>query len=208
MTKVKLDLDKVEQAVEHSATAVPYPRTTISNVLEAIIDGFGKLFSWAWVLLMILVVLNVVLRYAFNSTFVALEELQWHIYAIGFMIGLSYCVLKDGHVRVDVIAEQLSPRKRATIELFGTVLFLVPFCLLVLYNAYPFVERAFVMGETSANPGGLPMRWVIKSVILLAFGLLLMAAIARAARALSLLTGFPRPLPDARSNQSGKTDLL
>lgn len=202
MSNNKLDLDKVEQAVGHSSTAVPYPQTFFSNILEAIIDGFGKVFSWAWVLLMLLVVLNVVLRYVFNASFVALEELQWHIYSVGFMIGLSYCVLKDGHVRVDVIAEQLSPRKRATIELLGTVLFLIPFCLLVLYNAYPFVERAFVMSERSSNPGGLPMRWVIKSVILIAFSLLLMAGIARATRALSLLTGFPRPVPEIKSNRS------
>lgn len=201
MTKIKLDLDRVEQAVEHRSTAVPYPRTQITNVIEAIIDGIGRFFSWAWVLLMILVVLNVVLRYAFNTNFVALEELQWHIYATGFMMGLSYCVLKDGHVRVDVVAEQLSPRKRATIELLGTVLFLIPFCLFVLYYAYPFVERSFLINERSANPGGLPMRWIIKSVILFAFGLLILAGIARALRALSLLTGFPRPLPETDNDQ-------
>ncbi|MCH8529428.1 MAG: TRAP transporter small permease subunit [Saccharospirillum sp.] len=201
MTKIKLDLDKVEQAVEHSSAAVPYPRTRITNVIEAVIDGFGRFFSWAWVLLMLLVVLNVVLRYALNKSFVALEELQWHIYAVGFMIGLSYCVLKDGHVRVDVVAEQFSPKKRATIEFLGTILFLIPFCLFVLYYAYPFVERSFLINERSANPGGLPMRWIIKSVILVAFSLLMMAGIARALRALSLLTGFPRPLPETDQDQ-------
>lgn len=197
MTDVKLDLEKVEQAVGHGPAAVPYPRTWLSDRLEAIVDAFGRFFSWSWIILMVLVVANVILRYFFASSFVALEELQWHLYAIGFMIGLSYCVLKDGHVRVDVVAERLSHKKRALIELLGLGLMLIPFCLFVLYYAYPFVERAYLIGEISGSPGGLPMRWLIKSVILIGFGLLLLAAVARLVRALSLLTGFPRPLNGA-----------
>lgn len=194
MANIELDLKKVEEAVEHSSTAVPYPRTWLSDRLEAIVDAFGRFFSWSWVLLMLLVVGNVFLRYLFNSSFVALEELQWHIYAVGFMIGLSYCVIKDGHVRVDVVAEKLSNKTRAWVELLGMCLMLIPFCLFILYYAYPFVERAFSIGEVSGSPGGLPMRWVIKSVILIGFGLLLLAAVARAIRALSLITGFPKPI--------------
>lgn len=192
MSDIKLDLEQVEQAVGQGPTAVPYPNTWLSDKLDAFLEVVGRIFSWSWILLMVLVVLNVILRYFFSNSYVALEELQWHIYSIGFMIGLSYCVLHDGHVRVDVLAEKLSHRKRALIEMLGLGLFLVPFCLFILFYAYPFVERAYVMGEVSGSPGGLPMRWLIKSVILIGFGLLLLAAVSRFVRAMSFLTGFPR----------------
>lgn len=193
MAEVKIELDKIEEAVTHSSTAVQYPRTLPSDILEGIVDFFGKLFSWIWVPLMLLVVGNVILRYAIGTNYIALEEVQWHLYAAGFMIALSYCFIHDGHVRVDVLAEHLRPRTRASIELIGTVVFFLPFCYFILSYAWPFVERAYSIDEVSAAPGGLPMRWIIKSFIIYAFVLLAMAGVARLIRAFSLITGFPRP---------------
>jgi TRAP-type mannitol/chloroaromatic compound transport system permease small subunit len=192
MAEIKIDLDKVEEAITHSSTAVQYPRTLPSDVLESIVEFFGKLFAWIWVPLILLVVGNVILRYVVGTNLIALEELQWHMYAMGFMIALSYCFLHDGHVRVDVFAEHFKPRTRAAIEVFFTLFFFLPFCYFILQYGWPFVERSYKMNEISAAPGGLPMRWVIKSFILLAFTLLAMAGIARLIRAFSLLTGFPR----------------
>lgn len=192
MADVKIELDKIEEAVTHTSTAVQYPRTLPSDILEGIVEFFGKLFSWIWVPLMLLVVGNVIMRYAIGTNFIALEELQWHLYAAGFMIGLSYCFVHDGHVRVDVLAEHFRPRTRALVEVLGTALFFLPFCYLVLEYAWPFVERSFSINEISAAPGGLTMRWIIKSFIIYAFVLLAMAGVARLIRAFSLLTGFPR----------------
>ncbi len=192
MAEIKLDLDKVEEAVTHGSTAVQYPRTLPSDILEAVVVFFGKAFSWIWVPLVLLVVGNVVLRYVVGTNIIALEELQWHLYAAGFMIGLAFCFIHDGHVRVDVFAEHFQPRTRALIEILGTVLLFLPFCYFILSYAYPFVERSYRMNEISAAPGGLPMRWIIKSFIIYAFALLAMAGLARLIRAFSLLTGFPR----------------
>lgn len=193
MADINIDVHKVDEAVTHGSTAVQYPRTLPSDVLEAIVSFFGKIFSWIWVPLMLLVVGNVVLRYVMGTNIIALEELQWHLYAVGFMIGLSFCFLRDGHVRVDVFAEHFQPRTRAAIEVLGILLFFLPFCYFILSYAWPFVERSYQIGEVSAAPGGLPMRWLIKSVIIYAFVLLAMAGLARLLRAVSLLTGFPRP---------------
>lgn len=193
MAEIKIDLDKVEDAVTHSSSAVQYPRTLPSDILEGIVSFFGKLFAWIWVPLMLLVVGNVVLRYVVGTNIIALEEMQWHLFAAGFMIGLSYCFLHDGHVRVDVLAEHFRPRTRAAIEVFFTVAFFLPFCYFILQYAWPFVERSYRINEVSAAPGGLPMRWIIKSFIIYAFVLLAMAGVARLIRAVSLLTGFPRP---------------
>jgi TRAP-type mannitol/chloroaromatic compound transport system permease small subunit len=193
MADIRIDLEKVDEVVTHAAAAVHYPRTAVSDVLEGVVGFVGRLFSWIWVPLMVLVAGNVVLRYIFGTNIIALEELQWHLYAVGFMVGLSYCVLHDGHVRVDVLAELWRPRTRGWIEVAGLVLFLLPFCYFVLSYAWPFVERSYLINEVSAAPNGLPMRWVIKSVILIAFVLLAMAAVARLLRTLSMLTGFPPP---------------
>lgn len=193
MADINIDVHKVDDAVTHGSTSVNYPRTAVSDALEAVVSFFGRAFSWIWVPLMLLVVGNVVLRYTLGTNIIALEELQWHLYAIGFMIGLSYCFLHDGHVRVDVFAEHFEPRTRAIIEVLGTLLFFLPFCFFILFYAWPFVERAYSIGEVSAAPGGLPARWLIKSFIIYAFVLLVMAALARMIRAISLITGFPRP---------------
>lgn len=192
MAEVKIELEKIEEAVTHSSTAVQYPRTLPSDILEGIVGFFGKLFSWIWVPLMLLVVGNVIMRYAIGTNYIALEEFQWHLYAAGFMIALSYCFINDGHVRVDVLAEHMRPRTRAWVEVVGTLLFFLPFCYLILSYAWPFVERSYSINEISAAPGGLPMRWIIKSFIIYAFVLLAMAGVARLIRAFSLLTGFPR----------------
>lgn len=193
MAEIKIDLEKVEDAITHSSSALQYPRTLPSDILEAIVNFFGKLFAWIWVPLMLLVVGNVVLRYALGTNIIALEEMQWHLFAAGFMTGLSYCFLHDGHVRVDVLAEHFRPRTRAAIEVFFTLVFFLPFCYFILQYAWPFVERSYRINEISAAPGGLPMRWIIKSFIIYAFALLAMAGVARLIRAFALLTGFPRP---------------
>jgi hypothetical protein len=87
----------------------PYllPDTNVSRRIDRTVAAIGKAFSWLWVALIVVITLNVVLRYVFRSGFVALEEMQWHIYSVGFLLGLSYCITMDGHVRIDVMAEHL-----------------------------------------------------------------------------------------------------
>lgn len=199
MSNIEVDVEKVDAAVARGATALDFPRTRISDTLDWIVGRIGELFSWIWVLLIGLIVLNVVLRYVIGTNFIALEELQWHLYAVGFMMGLSYCILKDGHVRVDVLAERASLKTRAWIEMLGLLLLLLPFIWVVFDYAIPFVERSWRIGEVSAAPGGLPMRWLIKSVILVAFTFMAMAAISRLLRITALLFGLPRPRGGAAS---------
>ena len=192
MADIKIDLDRVDDAITHESTAMRYPRTLPSDILEGVVDFVGRVFSWIWVPLMLLVVGNVILRYALGTNIIALEEFQWHLYAAGFMIGLSYCFVHDGHVRVDVFAEHMQPRTRAAIEVLGIALLFLPFCYFIISYAIPFVARSYSINEISAAPGGLPMRWVIKSFIISAFVLLAMAGLARLIRAVALLTGYPR----------------
>jgi TRAP-type mannitol/chloroaromatic compound transport system permease small subunit len=120
-------------------------------------------------LLMILMILNVfydvVMRYLFNDVSIAMQELEWHLFAAMFMLGVGYTLKEDGHVRVDIFYEKMSERYKALINIGGSVLFALPFTLLILYFSWGYTMDAYSMGEGSADPGGLPYRWIVRSVI-------------------------------------------
>ncbi len=170
------------------------PRTALSDVLDRGVRWIGRTSSWLWLVLVVVIVLQVVLRYAFNMGSIQLEELQWHIYAVGFILGLSYCFVENRHVRVDVVAERLRPKTRAWIELIGLCGMLLPFLIVILVQAIPFIETSYLQNERSGAPGGLPYRWVLKSFIFWGFLLLIIAAAARVLRCTALLFGLPRPI--------------
>jgi TRAP-type mannitol/chloroaromatic compound transport system permease small subunit len=164
-----------------------------ADIIESAVLAVGKLFAFAWLLLVLLIILSVAERYSPPITRfmagifgpnpgTALGELQWHLFAAGFMIGLPYAMLRGAHVRVDVLAEHWSLRTRAWIELAGTVLFLLPFALFIILYGVPFVERSIALNEVSASPGGLGARWIIKSLIVIAPALLVLVGIARILR--------------------------
>ncbi|MEL0611606.1 TRAP transporter small permease subunit [Marinomonas arenicola] len=186
----ELDLAEIEASLSNS-NLNQLPHTKLSRGIDSVIEKIGQYSSWLWLILMLLIVGNALMRYCFNTTFVALEELQWHLYAVGFMLGLSYCFIHDGHVRVDALAEHWSLRKRAWIEVFGLTFLLLPFCIVMFSYALPFVERAYRMNEVSPSFDGLPMRWVIKSFILIALALLMVAATSRWLRCVSFLIKTP-----------------
>ncbi len=124
-----------------------------------------KLFSWSSLLLMITIIIQVVLRYGFNQGMVALEELQWHLFAILILTGLSFAELNRAHVKVDIISHKFSRRTNAIIEILGYVFLLFPFLFIVFYHSLPFLADSFSKMETSVSSAGLPYRWVIKSFI-------------------------------------------
>jgi TRAP-type mannitol/chloroaromatic compound transport system permease small subunit len=168
------------------------PHTRLSIVLDACVGRVGDAASWLWVVLLGVIVTNVVMRYALGEGRIEFEELQWHLYSVGFLVGLSYCVVSDDHVRVDFIHGNLGPRAQAWIELYGILLLLLPFVALVTIYSVPFVQYSFASSEISASAGGLPYRWLIKSTLCFGFGLLGLAAVARLSRVASFLFGAPR----------------
>lgn len=187
-------LEAVE-AAEHGKEAFALPHTRLSRAFDGFITFMGKAVSWLWPLLILVILVNVILRYVFNQGLIIFEELQWHIYAVGFMIGLSWAVVKDRHVRIDVASERMSVRTRAWIELVGLLVFLLPFSVFVMLEAIPFVYASWETSEVSIAPGGLGNRWMIKSVIIVAFAFLMIAAVSRISRVTALLFGFPARLP-------------
>lgn len=163
------------------------PHTAFSTMVDPWIVRLGRLTSWLWAVLLVIIIANVVARHAFGLGRIEFEELQWHLYSAGFLLGLSYAYQADAHVRVDFLHERLSPRHKAWIELYGILLFLLPFIALILVYSVPFVMSSFRFGEVSQAPGGLPLRWFVKAVLPLGFVLLLVAVISRLTRVWALL---------------------
>ena len=158
------------------------PETRSSRLIDPFIARVGEWVSWLWLVLLLVICVNVTLRYAFGEGRIELEEWQWHIYSVGFLLGMSYAFQSDAHIRVDVVSERLAPRHRAWVELYGILLGLLPFIALVLFYGVPFVMQSLALGEVSQAPGGLSHRWLIKAVLPLGFGLLLLAAWSRLTR--------------------------
>jgi TRAP-type mannitol/chloroaromatic compound transport system permease small subunit len=158
----------------------------VSNKFCDALDGFvraiGHVFMWASIILIFVIILQVILRYGFGRGLVILEELQWHLYAIGIMFGASYAVTMDSHIRVDIIHARLSEKWRKRWDLFGIVFLLLPFIIIIFHQSLDFVYESWRVSERSDAPMGLPFRWAIKAVIPLSFALLGVATISRAIR--------------------------
>lgn len=193
LSDFEIDTEKVESAASR-AQRLEFPRTRISDVIEAVIERIAWVVNWIWPLLVVIIVATVGMRYITQGNTVWIEEVQWHLYAIGFMLGIGYAIQHDTHVRVDVLAANFRPRVRAVIEIAMIVLILFPLVYVIIAHAIPFVERSWVRNETSSAPGGLRNRWAIKAVIIAAFALIGIAAFARLMRVCAFLFGVPRPL--------------
>ncbi len=155
--------------------------------LDAFIRYIGHTVMWTNVILIFVIILQVVLRYGFGHGLVILEELQWHLYALGIMFGASYSQMLDSHIRVDVIHARLSDKWRLRWDLFGIVFLLLPFIFIIFHQSLDFVYESWRLNERSDAPLGLPWRWAIKSVIPISFGLLFLATISRVVRIVARL---------------------
>ncbi len=159
----------------------------ISNALDNFIQKIGHFVMWTNGLLIIAIIVQVILRYGFGRGLVALEELQWHLYAVGIMFGISYAVTLDSHIRVDIVHANMSEKWRYRWEFFGICFLLLPFAIMVFHHSLDFVWEAIRLNERSDAPSGLPYRWIIKAVIPLSFALLVTAVVSRAIRIIHFL---------------------
>jgi len=159
----------------------------ISQVVR-IIDSFtewgGRSVAWLVLAMVLLICYDVAMRYLLQQGSVALQELEWHLFALIFLLGSAYTLKHDEHVRVDIIyqSRKLSDKHRALINIIGILLFLLPFCILILISAWSFVENAYFYNEGSPDPGGLPYRYLLKASILIAFSMLILQGLAELLR--------------------------
>ncbi|MEZ4774519.1 MAG: TRAP transporter small permease subunit [Bacteroidia bacterium] len=158
------------------------------KILDSINEWTGKTTAWLTTILVVFMCYDVIMRYLFSQTAVWISELEWHMFALIFLLGAAYTLKDDKHVRVDVFYTNFSPRKQAWVNLFGTIFFLIPFCLIVIYTSISYAGKSWAIGESSPDPGGLPARYLIKSAITVGFVLLLLQSLAELMRSISTLT--------------------
>ena len=158
-------------------------------IIESTTEWFGRIASWLVLAMVLLICYDVAMRYLYQQGSVALQELEWHLFALIFLLGSAYTLKHDEHVRVDIVYQSrfMSDKSRAWINILGTVFFLIPFCTLILITSWPFIENAFYYNEGSPDPGGLPYRFILKGSLLVAFGLLVLQGIANALRNINTL---------------------
>ncbi|MEM0938835.1 MAG: TRAP transporter small permease subunit [Bacteroidota bacterium] len=137
--------------------------------IDQINIAIGKTTSWLTLVLVLIIVFDVACRYLFSITSAATFELEWHLFAVIFLLGSAWTLQEDKHVRVDVFYHNFSARNKAWINLIGTLLFLIPFCVVGFWESLSFVKYSYILRETSPQPGGLPARYVIKSSIPVGF---------------------------------------
>lgn len=159
---------------------------------DKINEWVGSVIVSAAVLLFIGTIFsNVVLRYVFNTSFVFMAELEWHIFAFIFLLGAGFTLLHDGHVRVDIFYSIMNRKTQAWINFFGVLFFLIPSCYLVLATTIPWVMDAYKVGETSLDPGGIPARFIIKAALPAGYFLMLIQGLLLWFKSLFILMGSP-----------------
>ncbi|MEO8346428.1 MAG: TRAP transporter small permease subunit [Betaproteobacteria bacterium] len=170
----------------------------ISDALGRFVVRIGRFTSWSALVLVVVILFDVVSRRFFAVGSAQLQELEWHLHTILFMFCLGLGYVHNTHVRIEILSERLSERTRCWIELLGCVLFLIPFCLIVIYYGGELTHRSWLKSEISSSATGLPYRWLIKAVLPVGMAVLLAAAVSVLLRRIVMLAR-PELCPPARA---------
>lgn len=164
----------------------------IAKGIDALNEWIGRGVAWVTLGLVLVIFVDVVMRYMFRTSFVFTQELEWHLFAFIFLIGAGYTLLHDGHVRVDILYQRLGFRGRAWINLIGVLLFLFPGCVLIIVTSFKFVYTSWSIMEGSPDPGGIPFRFIVKGTIPAGFFLLLLQGFSLGIHSLLQLLGIEK----------------
>ena len=146
--------------------------------IDKIIKYLGALSAFTVAILVLLVVYDATARYLFSTGSIALQELEWHLFDVIILLGIAYTLRENSHVRVDIFYASYSEKTKALTNLISSLFFILPFSLLIVYVGIEFVEMSFSQNEASSNPGGLEYRYLVKSLLPLAFVFLSLQAIS------------------------------
>jgi len=161
----------------------------MNNFFKYYNKTLGNITAVLMLLMMINVFLDVLLRYFFHTGSIGMQEMEWHLFSIMFLLGISYALSDESHVRVDFIYDNISSNKKAYVNIFGTIFMLIPFAILIVYGSYDFVYDAYSFNEISEDPGGLEYRWIIKFMIPFSFSLLLLSSVGYIYKNIQILNG-------------------
>lgn len=175
-----------------------------ARLIDRINEIIGKSVSWLILLAILVSATNAVVRKMFNISSNAYLELQWYLYGAAFLLAAAYTLQKNEHIRIDILYGALSRRKQNWIDLFGHVVFLLPFVCLMLYLLYPYVMISVRSGEMSTNAGGLIL-WPAKMLLLAGFILLFLQTLSEIIKKIGIIRGLI-PDPHAEGTGTGEDD--
>ena len=166
--------------------------------IDSLNQWVGRGVAWVTLGLVLVVFIDVVMRYLFNTSFVFTQELEWHLFGFIFLIGAGYTLLHDGHVRVDIIYQRLGFKGQAWVNFCGVLLFLIPGCIMVITTGWKFTATSFAILEGSPDPGGIPFRFILKGCIPVGFTLLLLQGLSLGMHSFMQILG----MEEAKEEQS------
>ena len=166
----------------------------VSRLIDGLNNAIGRVIAWLILAAVLISSGNAVVRYIFNSSSNAWLEAQWYLFSAVFLLCSGYTLLRDEHIRIDIVTGRFSARAQAWIDIMGGVLFLLPAAILILKLSWPMVLDSYVRQEQSSDAGGL-LRWPAKALIPLGFLLLTMQSGSELIKRIAFLTGHAPPPP-------------
>ena len=171
---------------------------TFARLIDALTERVGRVVIWLVLVATLISAGNALVRYALGESSNAWLEIQWYLFGAMFLLGAGYTLKHNGHVRIDIFYNRLGPRGQAWIDLVGGLLFLLPMAVLLAWLAWPMFHEAWVTHEMSPDAGGL-LRWPVKLLLPLGFGLLALQGVAEVIKRIGVLSGhlvLPHEAPE------------
>lgn len=178
----------------------------LSKAVDWLNALIGKYVIWLILGSTVISALNAIVRKVFNTSSNAYLEIQWYLFAASFLLAAGYTLLNGEHVKIDVVSSKLSKRTQIRIDVFGFAVFLIPFCIAILWFSIPFVIKGYNTGEMSSNAGGL-IRWPVYLMLPLGFGLLLLQAVSELIKRLGFLQGLIEDPTNKKVEKTAEEEL-
>ena len=178
----------------------------LSRAIDAMTERVGRLVYWLVLVVVLISAANATVRKAFNYSSNAYLEIQWYLFSVIFLFGAGYTLLRNEHVRIDIIQGRLSPRAQNWIDVFGIVFFLMPMSLIIMWLSWPLFVDSYVRHEVSTNAGGLTI-WPARLMVPVGFALLIVQGLSELIKRVAFLRGLiPAPL-EKRHEKSAEEEL-
>ena len=173
----------------------------LSRAIDALSEGVGKATIWLVLVVTLISAANAFVRYTFNYSSNGLLEIQWYLFSAIFLLCAGYTLMRNEHVRIDVITGRFSPHTHAWIDIIGTLFFLAPMAVAVLSLSWPIFINAYLNNEYSSNAGGLIV-WPVRALVPIGFSLLILQGVSELIKRFAFLKGLisdPNAKPKAPS---------
>ena len=182
------------------------PLLKLSKAIDATNEFVGRWISWLVLAAVLVSAINAIVRKAFNMSSNAFLEIQWYFFAAIFLLAAGYTMLRQEHVKIDVLVGRFSKRTQIKVEIFGILVFLMPFVVAVVYLVWPLVTKAYVSGEMSSNAGGL-IRWPVFALVPVGFTLLGLQGISELIKRIAFLRGLIADPTRKKQTKSAEEEL-